>query len=176
MPFALPQAIEIANRQLSSRSYDGVALHLLSDKTQAFDVGWVFYYQSAGFIDTGDIHASVVGNAPLFVSSSDGHPFFLNYHRSLAESIAAYRACGNPNAKEVLEVRLTGWRKGALTVSAIQAVRQHSTVGLAQAKSAVESCLANQPTVVAVQSVAEARALVDALASIGFDSLVRYDS
>lgn len=176
MPFTFPQAIEIANRQLSSRSHDGVALQLLSDKTEEFDIGWVFYYQSASFIDNGDIRASVVGNAPLFVSSSDGLPFFLNYHRPLAESIAAYRACGNPNAQEVPEVRLTGWRKGALTVSAIQAVRQYSTVGLAQAKNAVESCLANQPIVVAVPSVAEARALVLALASIGFDSLVRYDS
>jgi ribosomal protein L7/L12 len=175
MPFTFPQAIEVANRQLSSLSYDGVALQLLLDKTEEFDIGWVFYYQSASFIDTGDIRASVVGNTPLFISRSDGLPFFVGHHRPFVESMAAYRACGNPNAQEVPEVRLMGWRKGALTVSAIQAVRQHSAVGLAQAKKAVDSCLANQPTVISVPSVAEARALVLALASVGFEALVRYD-
>ncbi|OYQ40710.1 hypothetical protein CHU94_06070 [Rhodoferax sp. TH121] len=174
MPFTLSQAIEVADRQLLSCSCDGVALQLLSDKTEEFDVGWVFYYQSASFIEKGDFRESVVGNAPLFVSRSDGLPFFVSYHRPLAESMTAYRACGNPNAQEVPEVRLTGWRKGALSVSAIQAVRQHSTVGLGQAKNAVESCLANQSTVVSVPSVAEARALVLALAAVGFEAQVPY--
>ncbi len=175
MPLTLGQAIEVANHQLASRGCDGVALQLLSGKTEEFDVGWVFYYQSARYIETGDSRESVVGNAPLFVSRSDGFPCFVSYHRPLAESLAAYRACGNPNAQEVPEVCLKGWHKGALSVSAIQAVRQHSAVGLAQAKSAVESCLANQSPVVPVPSVAEARALVLALASAGFEAQVRYD-
>ncbi len=174
MSFTFLQAIEVAINQLSSRSYEGVTLQLLSDKTEEFDVGWVFYYQSAGFINTGDVRASVVGNAPLFVSRSDGLPFFISYHRPLAESLAAYRAYGNPNAQEVPEVRLTGWRKGALSVSAILAVRQHAGVDIAQAKNAIESCLANQSPVVSVPTVAEAKALVLALASVGFEAVVHY--
>lgn len=176
MPLTLSQAIEIANRQLLSLSCDGAPLQMLSDKTEEFDVGWVFYYQSARYIETGDFRESVVGNAPLFVSRSDGFSCFVSYHRPLAESLTAYRACGNPNAQEVPEVHITGWRKGALSVSAIQAVRQHSVVGLAQAKSAVESCLANQSPVIPVPSVTEARALVLALTSAGFEAQIRYDS
>ena len=174
MSLTLSQAIEVADRQLASCSFDGVPLQLLSEKAEEFDVGWVFYYQSARYIETGDFRDSVVGNAPLFVSRSDGFHCFVGYHRPLEESLAAYRACGNPNAQEVSEVRLTGWRKGALSVSAIQAVRRHSAIGLAQAKSAVESCLANQSPIVPVHSVAEARALVLALATTGFDAQVRY--
>lgn len=175
MSLTLGQAIEVANRQLASISSDGVPLQLFSDKTEEFDVGWVFYYQSARYIETGDFHESVIGNAPFFVSRSDGFSCFVSYHRPIAESLAAYRACGNPNAQEVPEVRITGCRKDALSVSAIQAIRQHSAVGLAQAKSAVESCLANQSPVVPVPSVAEARALARALASAGFEAQVRYD-
>jgi hypothetical protein len=174
MSLTLDQATEVADRQLASWSCDSVRLQLLSGKTEEFDVGWVFYYQSARYIETGDFRESVVGNAPLFVSRSDGFHCFVSYHRPLAESLAAYRACGNPNAKEVPEVRFTSWRKGALSVSAIQALRQHSAVGLAQAKCAVESCLANQSPVVPVPSVAEARALVLALASTGFVAQVCY--
>jgi hypothetical protein len=176
MSLTLDQAIVVAERQLASCNLDGVPLKLLSGKTEEFDVGWVFYYQSARFIETGDFCDPVAGNRPLFVSRSDGIPCFVSYHRSLAESLTAYRACGNANAQEIPVVRLTGWREGALSVSAIQAIRQHSAVGLAQAKSAVESCLANQSKTVPVRSVAEARALVLALSSSGFEAQVCYES
>jgi len=176
MHLTLSQATEVANSELLSRSSNGVELQLLSGKTEEFDVGWVFYYQSASYIKTGDFKDSVAGNAPLFVSRSDGHPFFVSYHRPLAESVAAFRACGNPNAKEVPEVSINGWRKDALAISAIQVVRQHSTLGLAQAKRAIESCLASQPSIVPVPSIAEAKALVRALASAGFEAQVRYEA
>lgn len=176
MSLTLCQAIGVANHQLAAVSADGVLLKLLSDKIEEFDVGWVFYYQSACYIETGDFNEFVVGNAPLFVSRSDGFSCFVSYQRPISESLAAYRACGNPNAQEVPEVRITGWRKGALSISAIQAIRQHAAVGLMQAKCMVESCLANQSPVVAVPSVPEARALVSALASAGFEAQVRYDS
>ncbi|PQA76550.1 hypothetical protein C5F53_16485 [Rhodoferax sp. TS-BS-61-7] len=176
MNLSLSQANEVANRELLSRSSIGVELQLLSSKTEEFDVGWVFYYQSARYMKTGDFRNSVAGNAPLFVSRSDGHPFFVSYHRPLAESVAAFKACGNPNAKEVPEVFINGWRKDALVISAIQAVRQHSTLGLAQAKNAVDLCLASQPSIVSTLSVAEAKALVLALASAGFEARVRYES
>lgn len=174
VPLTLAQAIEVANRELVSRSSNGVELQVLLDKTDEFDVGWVFYYQSARYIETGNFSDSLVGNAPLLVSRSDGRPFFLSYHRPLAESLAAFRACSNPNAHEIPEVCLSGWHKGALAVSAIQAIRQHSAIGLVQAKCAVESCLANKSPVVTVPSVTEARALVFALASAGFEAKVRY--
>lgn len=175
MSFTLTQATEIAKHQLLSCGSDEIEVQLLSEKTEEYDVGWVFYYQSAHYLETGNFSDSLVGNAPIFVSRSDGHAFFINHHRPMAESLSAYRVCGNPNAQEVPEVRLTGWRKGAPSVSAIQAVREHSTIGLVQAKSVVDSCLANQLPVVMVPSVADAKALVSALASAGFEAEVRYD-
>ncbi len=175
MPLTFSQAIGVAELELLSLSSGRAKLQLLADKAEEFDVGWVFYYQSARYIETGNIYDTVAGNGPLFVSRSDGRPFCVGYHRPLADSIAAYRACGNPNAKEVPEVSLAGWRKDALAVSAIQAIRQHSTIGLAQAKNAVESCLTGKSPIVPVPSVAEAKALVLALASVGFEARVRYD-
>jgi ribosomal protein L7/L12 len=174
MPFTLAQAIEVANLEISSISVH-VELQMLRDMTEEFDVGWVFYYQSARYIETGSVLDCVAGNAPLFVARSDGRLFVVSHHRPLAESLIAYRACGDPSAQEIPEVSLHGWRKGALTVTAIQAIRQHTAMGIARAKSVVEACLANQPSMVSVPSVVEARALVAALDSAGFEAQVRYD-
>jgi len=175
MSLTLEHALEIATQQLSAMSAQGVALSLLSGATKEFEEGWVFYYQSARYLESGDPGEALAGNAPLFVARTDGKSFLVNYHRPLSESLAAYRACGNPNAKQLPEVRLKGWIKGAIAVSAIQAVRQHSSADLAQAKLIVESCLANQSPVVEVSSVQKAQALVCALESTGFKAEVGYD-
>ena len=174
MTVTFAQAKEIARDELLSIGGGEVALQLFLNKTEEFDVGWVFYYQSARFIETGDLNEMLVGGAPLFISRLDGRLFSIDYHRPLEESLAAYRACGDLYAQEVPEVRLTGRREGALTVSAILAIRRHSTIGLAQAKNAVESCLSNQFPIVHVSSVAEAKALVFSLASAGFGAEVCY--
>jgi hypothetical protein len=174
MTVTFAQANEIARDELPSIGGSELALQLFPSKTTEFDVGWVFYYQSARFIETGDLNEMLVGGVPIFIFRSDGRLFFISYHRPLEESLAAYRACGDLAAQEIPEVRLTGWREGALTVSAILAIRKHSPVGLAQAKNAVESCLLNQFPIVHATSVTEAKALVFSLASAGFDAEVCY--
>jgi len=174
MALTASQATEIAERELLAHS-TAVASRILPERTQEFESGWLFYYQSARYLETERFEDSLVGNAPLFVARSDGKAFFVSYHRPIAESLAAYRSCGNPNAREIAEVRLTGWLVGAQVVSAIQAIRQHSTLGLGEAKSIVENCLANQQSVIPVPTVEEAKVLVEALAPLGFQSEVGYD-
>jgi hypothetical protein len=175
MPCSLSQAFEIANRHLSSQNAEGGGVRILSEETKEFDVGWVFYYQAARFLETGDFRDTLVGNAPVFVARADGKVFSVSYHRPLAESMAAYRACGNPNAVEVAEVVLTGWRPGALAVSAIQLIRQHSPVGLGEAKRVAEECLGDRKPVIKAHNIASARILVQSLAGVGFIGEVRYD-
>ena len=170
------QAVDIANRQLLSLGCADVPMAVLPKLTEEFDVGWVFYYQSERYLQTGNFSDTLVGNAPLFVSRLDGQCWGVSHHRPLTESLAAYRACGNPNAREIAEVRLAACKKDAQVVFAIRAIRQHSALGLSQAKSVVESCLANLSPIVAVSTVEEARALVTVLASFGFQAAVRYDN
>jgi len=175
MPQSLAQAEEIARRHLSSQLAGSGGVRIVSEATKEFDVGWIFYYQAARFLETADIGDSLVGNAPIFVARSDGKVISVAYHRPLTESMAAYRFCGNPNAVEVPEVELTGCRPGALAVSAIQLIRQHAPVGLVAAKRMVEDCLANRRSIVSTHDIASARLLVQGLASVGFVGEVRYD-
>jgi ribosomal protein L7/L12 len=175
MPFTLAQAIEVAKLEILRRSSARLELKILFESTEEFDVGWVFYYQSARYVETGNLLDCLAGNAPLFVARSDGRSFTVRVGRPLAESLAAYRACGDPNAQEIPEVDFHGWRKGAQTVTAIKAIRQHTIMGLAQAKSVVDVCLANRSSTISVPTVVEARALVAALDSAGFEARVCYD-
>ncbi len=43
------------------------ALCLLNEQTIEFDMGWIFFYNSVSFINTGDEVYRLAGNGPLFV-------------------------------------------------------------------------------------------------------------
>ena len=68
MSLTLAQATEIASGQLRSIGCDDVEIH----KAEEFDVGWVLYYQSVRYLETGNTSDALAGNAPLFVARSDG--------------------------------------------------------------------------------------------------------
>lgn len=94
---------------------------IVENATQEFDVGWVFFYQSSSFLKTGDAQEALVGNARLFVSRKDGQAKFIGYCNSIAQSIDAYRACGDPNVLELPQLRLTGFSECA---NKLQPLRQ----------------------------------------------------
>lgn len=149
---------------------------ILESKTQEFPEGWVYFYQSASFLETGDVSERLVGNAPLFVPRNDALPSFVSYHRPLAESMEAFRLSGNADAQPSAQVRLFGWTPGALAASAIQAVRQHSSLGLVTAKEAIDNCLAGNSVVISTLSVTSARELVSSLSKTNFVAEVTYDA
>jgi ribosomal protein L7/L12 len=99
---------------------------------------------------------------------------FVSYHRPLSDSVAAFLSCGNPNAVALPQVTLKNWRVGALTVSAIKALRLHSSLGLKAAKEVIDQCLERQPVVVSTPDVPSAHALVNALLALGFFAEVNY--
>jgi ribosomal protein L7/L12 len=71
------------------------------------------------------------------------------------------------------EVELTGWQRGALKVSATKAIREHTGLGLADAKGAVDICLDGQTTILKARDAAAARALVAQLNDLKFVARLR---
>jgi hypothetical protein len=147
---------------------------LLDSRTEEFGGGWVFYYQSARYLQSQEVGDSLLGNAPLFVARNGAEPTHISYHRPTAESVEAFLSCGDPNANANAQVELKGWEKGALAVSAIQAIRGHSSLGLAAAKHAVDKCLAGEVVRVDTPSVAAARELALELQRFHFSAKVTY--
>jgi len=74
-----------------------------------------------------------------------------------------------------VQVCVIGWRVGAQTVAAIQAIRDFSQLGLADAKGLVDRVLAGAMIVIETNSAESAQALVAALDRLKFDAqLVSY--
>ncbi|MBI3714617.1 MAG: hypothetical protein HY255_01335 [Betaproteobacteria bacterium] len=175
MPITPTQAIELANQKLASMGAGVCELCLIHELREEFDCGWIFYYQSARYLESKDGRDMVGGNAPLFVARADGKLYTISYYRPVEESMAAYRACGNPNAREVPIVQVEGWRPGAAAISAIKAVREFSGLGLSEGKRIIDDCFAKRSPRVTVADLQAARDLVAALASFGFDASVQYE-
>ncbi|WMW79615.1 YrhB domain-containing protein [Undibacterium cyanobacteriorum] len=174
MPISLENASAIAAQQISAMSEQGSHLVVLTDATEEYEEGWVFYYQAASYLDSQDAIDALAGNAPLFVARSDGAFFVLSYHRLLTESLAAYRVCGDPNAIQLPEIRVKTWCEGARAVDAIRLLRQYTGIGLARAKEIVDNCFDDLNPTLTVSSVSTAQELVLALKSTGFCAEVVY--
>ena len=56
-------------RELSNNF--NVELSLLKEETITFEYGWMFFYQSKKFADTGDYNFMIGGNAPIIVDKHD---------------------------------------------------------------------------------------------------------
>lgn len=67
----IKRAIQIAEDWVKKEStqYD---LVLLYEHTLAFESGWVFFYQTKEYVETGDITKMVGGNAPIIIDKDDG--------------------------------------------------------------------------------------------------------
>ncbi|HVU95794.1 MAG TPA: YrhB domain-containing protein [Puia sp.] len=64
-------AIDIASNYVKEKSVK-YELVLLTDKTIEFELGWVFFYQSLKYIESGDYRDRLTGNAPIIVNKFNG--------------------------------------------------------------------------------------------------------
>lgn len=147
---------------------------LIDSKIERFDAGWVFYYQSPRYIQTGNFSEMLVGNAPLFVPRNGAPPQFVSYHRPTAESVEAFMCCGNANGQPNPEVELSGPICGVAKMTATQAIREFSSLGLGAAKEVVDTCLSGSAVRVQATSVAAARELASKLGQLGFAAKLTY--
>ncbi|MBX3255764.1 MAG: hypothetical protein KF862_16640 [Chitinophagaceae bacterium] len=67
-------------------------LVLLLNETVEFDLGWVFFYQSEAFLESGNILDALGGNSPLIVNKYNGSISATGTARPIEEYISEYRA------------------------------------------------------------------------------------
>ena len=167
-------AKQIVQSEISLSELGATEVVILDNSTQEFDVGWVFYYQSQKFIETNSFGDLLVGNAPIFVPRLDLPPAVISYHRPIEESMTAFKRCGDANGRKIPAVSISTCEVGASKVGAINAIRRHSTLGLAEAKLVVDKCLNGSESTVATISIDDADELVRKLAEFGFHGYGMY--
>jgi hypothetical protein len=57
-------------------------------QTLATDTHWIFFYNTRRYVETGSIIHALAGNAPIFVSRSDGHAAIGRTDLPIEEQIA----------------------------------------------------------------------------------------
>jgi hypothetical protein len=66
-------ALELARKHLTTLPVPaGQELVVNEAATAERPVGWVFFFQSKKFLETGDVNDSIVGNGPILVDKRDG--------------------------------------------------------------------------------------------------------
>ncbi|GFE88509.1 hypothetical protein GCM10011488_34630 [Steroidobacter agaridevorans] len=67
MAVTLEQARELVRRKLDAMP-GGSRFRILDESVSELQEGWIFGYQSADFLETGDISKALAGNVPMFVT------------------------------------------------------------------------------------------------------------
>jgi hypothetical protein len=84
-------AIDIAHKELKKISAD-TELVLLDDATIERHWGWVFFYNSRAFIETGDYCEALAGNAPFIVNRMTGGVTLTGTAMPIEHYISEYEA------------------------------------------------------------------------------------
>ena len=66
---ALKKVVEYLRTTYANRPYELVVMEAL---TREEDIGWLFFFNTREFVETGDMNAMLGGNAPLFVERQSG--------------------------------------------------------------------------------------------------------
>ena len=64
---------------------------ILDKYTREEDFGWVFFYQSKSFVETGEFSHQLAGNGPIVITREDGNVHRLGSNRQPDYSIAEFR-------------------------------------------------------------------------------------
>ena len=65
--------------------------HLVVVSEREYDFGWVFFYNTKEYVDSGDPVLGLVGNAPLIVDRTDGQLYVTGTAHHLEHYIEEYR-------------------------------------------------------------------------------------
>ncbi len=90
---SLREAEEIVNAELKKqeRVVGGIALKIVSSSTIEQDFGWVFFYNSKEYLESGNLSYMLAGNAPIIIDKADGSLHFTGTSNPIDYYIEKYR-------------------------------------------------------------------------------------
>lgn len=84
---ARTRVIELLARDFSESDSDIVVIH---EFTREFEVGWVFFYDTAAFVRTGDDLERLIGNVPILIDRRTGEAHYTGTGDDIEVYIEAY--------------------------------------------------------------------------------------
>ncbi|CAM3193384.1 YrhB domain-containing protein [Vibrio neptunius] len=77
--------------------HPNIKLKIQDHDTEQYDFGWVFYYNTEKYIETGDFREALGGNAPLIVNKDTGDIVITGTAEDIGFYIKNYIKTGNPH-------------------------------------------------------------------------------
>lgn len=74
-----------------------IKLAILDEETQEHEFGWVFFYNSVKFIESGDFRDALGGNAPLIIDKTSGKLIETGTAHETEYYVRNYIKNGDPN-------------------------------------------------------------------------------
>ncbi len=94
------EAVAIVTSYLAKLSVDaGMKLGLVESATLEHSFGWVFFYQSEAFLESGNFSDRLAGNSPLIVDCKDGSLHETGTAYAIEVYLNRYEKFGNPHYK-----------------------------------------------------------------------------
>ena len=159
------QAVEIVKAKISAVDNDYL---ILENCTIEEDFGWVIFYSSRRYIETGNIEYAIAGNAPYIVERRTGKAISTGTAHDIETYISAYKITGNPHAKVVATIQITNWQPGASSVRAIKIIKEELKLNLKEAKNIIDSVLNGKAQLLVCSGEEQARRLEARLNNVGF--------
>jgi hypothetical protein len=84
------EALELVSKQLEEKSPENVQYVVVEESTIEKPWGWVFFYQSKKYLETGIFMHRLAGNGPVFVNKMTGEFEFFGSLPSLDVILSDY--------------------------------------------------------------------------------------
>jgi len=92
LPVSHSDAVALASAEVERMGNGNFVL--VESHEHEVDVGWVFSYQSARYIETGSVSDALAGNGPLLVDRRDGSVHHCWSGESWEDAVERYRTTG----------------------------------------------------------------------------------
>lgn len=84
------EALELVSKRLEEKSSEAVRYVVVEGSTIEKPWGWIFFYQSKKYLETGSFADRLAGNGPVFVNKQTGDVDFFGSVPSLDVILAEY--------------------------------------------------------------------------------------
>lgn len=132
--------------------------------------GWVFFYNSRRFVETGDLSSCLTGNAPILVERSSGRLIETGTAYDIGFYLSNYEATHDPHMQPGRVIELSSRDPGADRIQAARAIAKVTSLSIATAKRGVDEAVRGRSFVVDAGSRADASSLCAALRGAGFEA------
>ena len=160
--------IAVAAHLDAAETDPGDAAVIVEDSTIERPWGWVFFYESRRFLDTGDDSARFGGNAPIIVERETGKLLDTGTAHPVEFYLNNYEATGDPHRRLGREIEINSTTGSRQSATAAKLLSRAASISLGEAKRGLDSVAPNNPFQIALPSPERALELCGALEPLGF--------